>query len=181
MDCQEKMKPMVLARFPRIRGSKHPETRRESLMSRGRLIGQATSFKLLAVAALLLIAVAVVPLAIGTSKKAADVSTEAVAAPIWQPEAPTLATEATVPAAGPIAEVSPPPVASPSPMPKILPRPEIANTTPTTVAAETPTMSAWPNPDHLTTFAPDAGGQEPETGDRPSMANRPNDYDQGQL
>ena len=167
MDCQEKMKPMVLARFPRIRGSKHPETRRESLMSRGRLIGQATSFKLLAVAALLLIAVAVVPLAIGTSKKAADVSTEAVAAPIWQPEAPTLATEATVPAAGPIAEVSPPPVASPSP---------------TTVAAETPTMSsAWPNPDYPTTLAPDDGGQEPETGDRPSMANRPNDYDQGQL
>ena len=163
------MKPIVIAQFPRISNSSHHWISQESLASRGRLIGQALSFKLLAVAALLLIAVAVVPWTVGTSEKSPDVSTATTPAPQWEPNAPASATEVAVVAASP--------VASPSPLPEILPQPEMANTPPTPAVAEAPTTSPWPNPAHPINPLPEADGKPLETDVRPAIAIRPTDYD----
>ena len=71
MDRQE-TELVVLARIPDLGNVGRSRRRGWSLASRGRLIGQALSFKLLATAALLLVAMALVPLTVHTGSPAAD-------------------------------------------------------------------------------------------------------------
>jgi hypothetical protein len=156
--------PVVLARFPRIRSSRHSSPHHEPPTSHGRWIGQASSFKLLALAALILVAVAVVPLAKNVSQTVVETPKAVEPVAVWQPKmAPTNAAPPALAAAAPA-----PVTATPAPPPKVdtpkpvTPPPEIAKATPTSTApavaaatpnpaaVEAPTMSTWPNPSHPT-------------------------------
>lgn len=153
--------PVVLARLPDLgdvgrdrRGGKTPE-------SRGRLIGQALSFKLLAVCVLLLIAIALIPWSLRKHSSSAESSPAAVgsAAPVSQPSA-----SAPVAASPPSA-----PAATPQPQPKV------ATAPPPPPPAEIPRMSKWPSPDHPTSAAM-ATGVEPHADVNQPMALRPPEY-----
>ena len=158
MDRQE-MELIVLARIPDLGSVGRNRRRGRSLASRGRVIGQALSFKLLAIAALLLVAMALVPWTVHRSSQSAD-SPPAVAAgatPVAQTPAPA------------------PAPASPSAVPAAAPQPKVASAPPTPAAAEIPLMSKWPNPAHPTS-TPVAANEEPRAGANQPMAIRPPEY-----
>jgi hypothetical protein len=159
MDRQE-MELIVLARIPDLGSVGRTGRYGKSLASRGRVIGQALSFKLLAIAALLLVAMALVPLTFRTSS---------------QPPAhsPTTPADATTPAAQAAAPAPIP--ASPFPTPAVAPEPKVAIAPPTPAAAEIPRMSKWPDPAHPTS-PPVAANEEPRAGANQSMAVRPPEY-----
>ena len=89
MDRQE-TELIVLARIPDLGSVGRSRHRGRSLASRGRVIGQALSFKLLAIATLLLVAMALVPLTVHKSSQSADPPPTAAggAAPVAQAPAP---------------------------------------------------------------------------------------------
>ena len=158
MDRQE-TELIVLARIPDlgdVGGSRH---RGRSLASRGRVIGQALSFKLLAIVTVLLIAMALVPLTLRKSGQSAD-------SPPTAAGSTTPFAQAPAPAPTPI---------SPPPMPAAVPQPKVASAPPPPAAAEIPRMSQWPNPAHPTS-PPAAGNVEPRAGVNQAMAIRPPEY-----
>lgn len=171
MDSYDKM-PMVLARIPKIGTSGNGRTRQELPLSRGRVIDQALSAKVLGGVALALVIVAIVPWMFrGNSKP----PTSAAAAPAWQPDPPAASAEAAPVWVAPVAAtpVSPLAPASPSPMPEVSPQEKVASALPPVPAAAA-LMSPWPNPAHPTS-APDVG-DEPRAGANQTMALRPPEY-----
>lgn len=178
----EEIRPIVLARFPRIHSSSRSIPREEIPASGNRWINQALSFKLLAAAAVILVAVAIVPLTKGTSETPAEPAAAVAPVAAWQPVASPVPAEPATPkpeppapvlsvaTAAPKAAVQPAPVVVTTTAPQAIvqPQPEVAKTPPTPAVAETPTMSTWPNPNHPTTTASEAAGN-------PSVATRPSE------
>lgn len=144
---QTGMKPMVLARFPVIDLADRGEAPQTIPDSRGRLFGQALSFKLLAASVLVLVVGAVVPWSL-KQKNTSD-SSASEPAVTWQSRPPKAAIEPTpVCVAAAPASVSAP--QAPATTPRVASRPQIITSVP--AAATTTTgaslMSAWPNREH---------------------------------
>jgi hypothetical protein len=171
---------LVLARIPDLNGggSRH---RGRGLVSRGRVIGQMLSFKLLAIATLLLVAMALVPRTIRKSGQAADPPPTAAGSPTPVAQAPASAPTSPPPTPAPapqpkVAVAPPAPAAtSPPPAPAPAPQPKVAIAPPTPAPAAMPTMSRWPNPDHPPS-APVATNVDPHAGANQPMAIRPPEY-----
>ena len=151
MDRQE-MEPIVLARIPDLGSVGRNRHRGRSLASRGRVIGQALSFKLLAVVALVLVAMALVPLTVRKSSQSADSPPTPACTPVAQAPAPRRS------------------VCRP-----LLQHPRLPVAPPTPAVAEIPLMSKWPNPAHPTS-TPVAANEEPRAGANQPMAVRPPEY-----
>ena len=173
MDLLEN-KPPVLARFPKIVSSEHRHVQKELLPSRGRLLGQAISFKLLGIAALVLVGLAVVPFALRSTSPPVPAAASTLA-PAWQPSPPAPSPEVAPVRVAPVAAIptSTPAPASPSPMPEAYPRPTSASAPQEAPAAAL--MSAWPNPAHPASAA-EIGRDEPQVGANQAMAIRPSEY-----
>jgi hypothetical protein len=149
--------PVVLARVPDLSGSGRSRRRREEPKSNGRMLNQAISFKLLGIAASLLLVVAIVPFAFNGNPQADEApATPAAPMPVWQPQASLVSTEtgvaapapalpepALTPLAAPAAAIPPPSPTFPIPPPAVQAYP-VASVPP--AISETPTMSQWPNP-----------------------------------
>ncbi len=178
MDRQE-TKLMVLARIPDVGVAEHHATRERLPTSSGRVIGQALSFKLLAVAVLLLVVTATIPFALwrnglATAPSTAP-STAADASTPWQAGSPVpSAGTAPIWAAPTVAAV---PASAPTPvkpllMPDVVPQPKVGSDFPAPAATDAPLMSTWPNPSHPIA-SPEAGGEEPRANMNQAMAIRP--------
>ena len=103
MDQQE-TKPMVLARIPDLNAAGHKRPGGGSPPSNGRVIGQAFSFKLLAVAVVLLVGMAIVPFTWNRSSQSPDPSTMANPLPDWFPNPSALSADAAPASTAPVAE-----------------------------------------------------------------------------
>jgi hypothetical protein len=164
---------MVLARIPDVASAGEHEGRRNLPTSSGRVIGQALSFKLLTAVVVALVVVAVIPFALWRNSQATDPSATADAPPAWHPGEPA-PSAATAPTWTPVAAVpaSAPIPTSPSPMPGMLPQPNVANASPAPASIDSPLMSAWPNSAHPIP-ASQAGAEESRAGANETMAIRP--------
>jgi len=178
MDRHE-TKSMVLARIPDVGVAEHQGSRAELPTSSGRVIGQALSFKLLAVAVLVLVVTATIPYALWRNGRATAPSTTADAstttATAWQAGSPgSSAGTAPVWVAPAVAAV---PAAAPSPVkslltPEVVPQPKVASDSPVPASPDASQMSAWPNPNHQIA-SPEAGGEAPRASMNQAMAIRP--------
>jgi hypothetical protein len=178
MDRQQ-TKLIVLARIPDLSVSEHKASPGNRLASRGRVISQALSFKLLAVLALLLVAMAIVPLTVNKTGSPTDSPPAIDPVAARQPNSPAVLTNAGTGPIAPVAQtaVSTPTLVRPSPVPSVPPQPVIATTPPApapTPAAAAPLMSAWPNPGHPTS-TPEAGSNQPQASLNQAMAIRPSE------
>jgi hypothetical protein len=169
MDRRE-MRPPVLARIPNLSSSRAERPPEEPPTSGGRIINQAFSWKLLASVALVLVALAIVPL---SSKRDAASSDPTAAAEAWNPSAPTPA---------PAAEVASPwttPVAmaptSPAPVANTAFEPLADGVKPASASIAEPLVSAWPNAPQSTWPKPATAEEQPQADANQSMAVRPGD------
>lgn len=164
MDRRE-MKLTVLARIPNLNSSKASGPPEEPPTSRGRIISQVLSFKVLAGVVLVLVAVAIVP----AFKPATPTPESTATAEAWHPGELAASADAAPAWPAPVAE-SP---ASSSPMPNILEKPNVASVTPVSASIDEPLMSPWPNPSQATNPRNEGGAEEPRAGVNQSMALRP--------
>jgi len=172
----------VLARFPDLNGGK-PHARADEakgwrlLVSSGRLVGQATSIKLLAGVTLFLLVGAVLPLCIGKGSPPVNPPPAGDALSTWHPRgaetsAPSVPgkseTAALTVASRPAVRVSA--TAEPSSAPATLPPTAEPKREPPAVptVAESLMMSNWPGPARANPQPARAGGEA-----SPADANRP--------
>lgn len=161
---QTGMKPMVLARFPIIDLADKEEARGATPDSKGRILGQAMSFKLLAASVLVLVVGSVAPWAWKQSNSSESSTSEP--AITWQNRPPKAAVEAA-PVCVTAAPMSAAAQQSPSPALRVASKPPIATvSSAATATTGASLMSAWPNPNH-----PTQGDAEVKTNQ--SMAIRP--------
>lgn len=183
MDRRE-MRPPVLARIPNLNSSRTERPPEEPPTSKGRILSQALSWKLLASVALVLVALAIVPLA---TKRDAASPEPATAAETWHPSVPAPTADVAPPWSAPVAQTTTAQSAvTPSPIVTVLPEPPVNSVTPTSASIDEPLMSAWPNSPQPTNPSPsttptqsawprtDAVSQEPRVDANQSMAIRPN-------
>ena len=174
MDWQE-TKPAVLARIPDLGVAERRRSRKTPPSSSGRVIGQALSFKLLAAAVLLLVAIAVVPFVFRKKEQSTSPSIAANALPEWQhrPSAPPAgpAPAKTVFVSG----LSAPAAPSPLPAPGMFPQPKVASDPPAVPSGNAEMMSVWPHPNHPISV-PEAGAGAPRASANQAMAIRPPEY-----
>jgi hypothetical protein len=178
MDRQEAT-PMVLAHIPDLSAvveKSRSNGRRPT--SRGRVIGQALSFKLLAVAVVLLVALAMVPWTINRNGSSVDSPTPADSLPAWNPGPPTPSANVAAVHATPLAEAAKPTPASPSPTPRVFPQPKVVSALPVSASASAPTVvpqiSPWPSPDHPIS-PPETASEDLRTDVDQAMATRPSE------
>jgi hypothetical protein len=171
----QETKPTVLARIPQITTA-NESARGELPVSRGRVIGQALSFRMLGTAVVVLVALAIVPYLFLRGNQPAAPSAAANTAPAWQPSPPASSADAAPVWVAPVAVTpkSAPATISPSPMPEVSPQAKVAVAPPPAQAASA-LMSPWPNPAHPAS-TPEAGSEEPRASANQSMAIRPSEY-----
>jgi hypothetical protein len=173
---QQATTPIVLARIPDLRAVGPETVDGGRLLSTGRLINQALSFKLLTGAVLLLIAMAVVPFLVKRSGAPADSPVVADPLATWQSTssvaptgpAPTVLSVGTTVVSSPASD-------SVVPIPGELPPPVVAGSRPAPASAETPLMSTWPNPAHPTSVSETSPDNSPARVNQ-AMAIRPTEY-----
>jgi len=161
-------KPVVLARFPVGRDTRHRISDEGArLHSSGRIFDQAFSFKLLSSVALLVVVVAVVPWFFHNNNRVSTDSDVKESFSAWQTSRAETPPEAApvVVAAVPQAPLAPAPA----------PSPKSDNAKATTAAAE-PRMSAWPNPSHPIASPSDGGNALPRVDANRAMAIQPAEY-----
>ena len=167
MDLQG-TKLTLLARIPDL--SIAQEKPSKSLpLSKGRILNQAISFKLLAVAVVLLVVVALLPKVLKRGGSA-DTSVATESAPAW-------GGSAAATSSGAVAEVPAglPAQASSSPIAGVASRSDVASAIPTSTSVDEPLMSTWPNPNYPISSS-EAGGGESQSGANQPMALRPSEY-----
>lgn len=174
---QQATTPIVLARIPDLRAVGPETVDGERLLSTGRLINQALSFKLLAGAVLLLMVMAVVPFLVKKAGTSADPPVVADPATTWQLASSPMPTSSAPPSAASVsmAAVSPPASDSVVPIPGELPQPAVAGRKPTPASTEAPLMSTWPNPAHPTSVSETTPENSPARVNQ-AMAIRPTEY-----
>jgi hypothetical protein len=172
---QPRMKPMVLARFPTMNLARGEDVHGGTPPSRGRILDQSLSFKLLAAAVLLLVAVATVPLALSRNASSTTPSAMAEPSPAWQISQPRALVDAAPVCVAPVPASLPAPT-SLSPLPGVRPKPQVAGVPLATPSADAPLMSAWPNPAYPTSPQDEVGVEEPRAGANQAMAIRPTEY-----
>lgn len=188
MDRRE-MRPPVLARIPNLNSSRTERSPEEPPTSKGRILSQAISWKLLASVALVLVALAIVPLA---TKRDAASSEPATVAETWHPSVPAPSADVAPPWSAPIAQTTTAQpattqsAATPSPIATMMPEPPVNSVTPTSASVDEPLVSAWPNSPQSTNPSPstsptqstwprtDAVSQDSRVDANQSMAIRPN-------
>jgi hypothetical protein len=170
------MKPAVLARIPDLASSER-ETAGGEPPSRGRVVSQALSFKLLAGAAVLLAVMAVVPSVFrrGGEKEGPATASTPTAAWSASPPAPSAAAAPRWTAPVVSAPASTPIPASPSPMPDGSPAPKAAGASTAPVSAAAALMSPWPNPTQSIS-SPEAGNDAPRAAVNQAMAIPPSEH-----
>ena len=162
----------LLARFPDVSTVRPERIGGKVPPSRGRVIGQALSFKVLAVAAVLLVGIAIV---LNRSGPSSESSTATTSLPQWHSESPAPSANAAPVWVTPLAQT---PAATPAPTappatPGIPPQPTLANEPSAMTAAVGPLMSQWPNPAYPTAPQIDSGVDESHADANQSMAIRP--------
>ena len=172
---QQKTKSAVLARIPAVGPAENKHVDDGLPPSRGRLMSQSLSFRLLAAVAVLLMAVATLQFTLSRSGQPADPSTTADPLSEWRPGPLTPSADAAPAWIAPVAETSTPIPASPSATPDVPPQPEVENEPMMTASTETPLMSPWPNPAHPISPQTEAAADESHTGVNQAMAIRPSD------
>lgn len=160
------MKPMVLARIPNLNTSRASRPPEGTPASSGRILSQAFSFKVLASVVLVLVAVALVPLAFKRDTPSPEPTTMAEA---WNPGTSAVVTDTAAAWPAPVAEVP----ATPATMPSIVSEPNAANVAPVSASMDEPLMSTWPNPSQTTSSRAETGAEEPRADVNQSMAIRP--------
>ncbi len=166
MDGQE-TRLIVFARIPDVSAAGFWDGWTARLKSQGRILDQATSFRMLATVALLLVGVAILPSQSNKNERPTDTPSVAEAAP------PSVAPASTASAP---AKPASPPVAASNPA-HVLPATVAANRSAVDQSAtDASAMSSpWPNKAHpprqLT-----ASGEEPQTGVDETLATRPPEY-----
>jgi len=166
----------ILARIPDLSISPEKKASKSSLISKGRILNQAISFKLLAVAVLLLIVVALAP-KVFKRGDSSDTSVATESAPAWGGSGVTASSEtATVgPASVAKASATMPAQASSRLTTNNIALPgAVASAMPSSASVDEPLMSAWPNPNHP--ISSESGGMEPQSGANQPMALRPSEY-----
>jgi hypothetical protein len=144
----------VLARIPDVRSSGRERADDAPLNSRGRILGQAVSFRLLAAATVILLIAAIVPYNRGTKGPTTEPPTVADATAEWR-AAPTPTPSAVVqPPAKvvPVAQItaqSGGSITAPT-TPGVLPQPDIKPTAPRAFPADAPLMTEWSPPSQPT-------------------------------
>jgi hypothetical protein len=170
----------ILARIPQVGGGQS-WARSTQPTSKGRLISQVSSFRLLAACIVVLLVIAAFPMAL-RKKSAPAASTPAVAAapaPQWQPSGPAasigVAPVATAPAAAPtFVPVSA--TANSAPIAGAFPQPAAGKPLTTADNRNLPLMSAWPNPAAPPAAPGELGAEQPQVEANRAKALRPPDY-----
>jgi hypothetical protein len=169
--------PIVLARIPDLRAVGPEAVDGERVLSRGRMINQALSFKLLAGAVVLLMVMAVVPYITKKSDSSAD--PPAVSDPLttWQSASTALPTgPGPTPAVSVSAVVAFPPASeSVVPIAGEQLQPAATGSRPASASTEARPKSPWPNPAHPTS-ASEASPENASAQVNQAMAIRPTEY-----
>ena len=154
------MKLAVLARIPALNIGTHEDSRGELPTSKGRLINQALSFKLLAGATFLFAVAAILPFTLSRgsqSRPSSDSSRPSDALAEWQPS--------------PSAQL--PSTSTPALATAVAPPTEVACESASPASTGAPLMSPWPNPAHPTLSPTEARFEQPPAGVNQAMAIRP--------
>jgi len=165
----------LLARIPDLSISPEEKPCKSKLFSRGRILNQAISFKLLAVAVVLLIVVALIPKVLKRGDSA-DRSVATESAPAWGGSGATTSSESPAAAPASVADASGAKPVQGNVRPATRPAlaTGVASAIPASRPVDEPLMSAWPNPNYP--ISPENGGVEPQAGANQPMALRPSEY-----
>jgi hypothetical protein len=145
---QREIRPMVLACIPDLHITSDADASSGLPGSRGRVIGQSLSFKLLMATIAFLVVAAILPFVLGTRDQSPDPSSvaNALSPNNPAPSAPSVNTAGARPVRVVQAAAAGPTLASPPRTPGVLPQPEVKSAPPPPLPAGAPLMSQWPNP-----------------------------------